>query len=138
MQIIETLKNERQKLTNEFNETRRDYKSEIRRIDTALRKFRQGVDALDESTVKREKRNTVTAEIENIIREFGPAKVRDITLQLHQRGFPQTAEQTVSGILQRCAKANKRFIKTAPATYALLQHSEPETGIPVFVQPDNE
>jgi hypothetical protein len=39
--------------------------------------------------------------------------------------------------LQRCAKAGKRFVKIAPATYALLQQFE-RTDSTVLVQPVNE
>jgi uncharacterized protein (UPF0335 family) len=128
MQAIERLEAEKEKLTNKFNETRSEYKSEMKRINFALRKFRQGVDALsDESPAKQEKQ-TATGEIEKILGEFGSAKVKDITFQLHQRGFAQTTEQTVSGILQRCVKAGKRFIKTAPGTYALLEKLEKTEG----------
>lgn len=125
MQVIERLEAEKEKLTNEFNETRSEYKAEMRRINTALRKFRQGVDALsDNSSVTQKDKPTATAEIEKILEEFGSAKVKDITFQLHQRGFAQTTEQTVSGILQRNAKAGRRFRKAAPGTYALLEKTE--------------
>lgn len=123
MQVIERLEAEKDKLTSEFNETRSEYKAEMKRINTALRRFRQGVDALsDESSAKQEKK-TATAEVEKILKEFGTSKVKDITHQLHQRGF-QTTEQTVSGILQRCVKAGKRFTKVGAATYALLEKTE--------------
>jgi len=123
MQAIERLEAEKEKLTNEFNETHSEYKSEMKRINTALRKFRQGVNALSDESPAKQKKQTVTAEIEIILKEFGASKVKDITHQLHQRGF-QTTEQTVSGILQRCVKAGKRFTKVGPATYALLEKTE--------------
>lgn len=135
MQIISSLVEEKEKLTNEFNETRSKYKSEMRRIDTALRKFRQGVDALSsDSPMPRKNKITATSEIEKIIAEFGQSKIKDITARLHLRGFNQTTEQTVSGILQRNAKAGQRFVKVAPATYALLEKTKVATATEEDVQ----
>jgi seryl-tRNA synthetase len=123
LEQIEKLKIEKQKLTTEYKQASAEYKAEIKKIDKALNKFRQGVEALsDESPAKQEKQ-TATTEIEKILKEFGASKVKDITHQLHQRGF-QTTEQTVSGILQRCVKAGKRFTKVGAATYALLEKTE--------------
>lgn len=115
---IEQLKAEKEKLTTEFNNSRDKYKTELTRINTAIRKSQKGAGSA-EAPGTNEKR-TATSEIERILAVFGASKIKDITLQLNQRGFPQTDVQTVSGILQRGAKTGKRFIKTAPATYALL------------------
>ena len=114
---IEKLKKERTKLTGEAKQFDAEYKSEIRRIDTAIRKFEEGMAALGSKAST--PRISATAEIENILAERGVMHVRDITKELHRRGYAM-AYQSVSSALQTAAKKKKKYRRVSPATFTLL------------------
>lgn len=117
-QQIEKLKQEKEKLSIEYKNNQTEYKSEIKKIDRAIRNFERGMHALT-GTVK-PKRQKSYSEIENILGENGALHIKELVKKLNERGFPMTYP-SVSGLLQLYAKANKKFIKVAPATYALIE-----------------
>ncbi len=114
---IQKLKTEKSKLTSEAKQSDIEYKSEIRRIDTAIQKFEEGMAAL--SPQNPIPRKSATREIENILAEHGVMHVRAITDELHRRGY-SIALQSVSCALQTAAKKKKKYRRISPATFALL------------------
>lgn len=100
------------------------FNAEIERIDQAILKFEEGVGILhgEQSNVAEEKpAKSVAQAIEIILNDAGePLHVKRITERLRFLGY-QTAESTVSGTLQTYAKKKKKFKKTAPATFGVLE-----------------
>lgn len=117
-QQIEKLKTEKQKLTVEYKNNQTEFKGEINRINKAIRSFEKGMNELNGST--QPKRRKMMVEIENIL-AGGALHVKEILARLHQAGFTNLHYQSISGILQTYAKAGKKFVKTAPATFGLLE-----------------
>ena len=117
-QQIEKLKLEREKLATEFKNNQIEYKSEIKKIDRAIKSFEKGMNVL--TGITKPKRQKSYSEIENILSENGALHIKELVKKLNERGFPMTYP-SVSGLLQLYAKANKKFVKTAPATYSLLK-----------------
>ncbi len=64
--------------------------------------------------------------LEGILRNKGhPMKAVDLTAAISQiPGFEQTAQQTVTGALIRYVNKGKRFIRTAPNTYYILEEGK--------------
>ncbi len=114
---IEKLKKEREKLVTEYKTNQTEYKSEIKRIDKAIRNFEKGVNELNGAV--KPKRVKTSTEIEKILTE-GPLHLKQLVEKLNARGIPM-AYQSISGIMQLYAKSGKKFVKTAPATYALIE-----------------
>lgn len=114
---IEKLKMERTKLISEAKQFDAEYKNEIKRIDTAIQKFEEGMAALNPKNPI--PRQSATREIENILAQFGPMHVRAITDELHRRGYSM-ALQSVSCALQTAAKKKKKYRRISPATFTLL------------------
>ncbi len=121
-EVVEKLQVEKEKLIVEFEKSRIEYKSEVKRINTAIRKFSQGYEALGETLQEKPLKRGIAAEIEKILLN-GAKHVKEIANELQQRGF-SSHYQSISGLLQTYAKANKKFKRIAPATFALL--SEPK------------
>jgi hypothetical protein len=114
---IQKLRNERAKLTRNAKEFDTKYKSEIRRIDTAIQKFEEGMAVLGSKDSL--PRGSATREIENILAEHGTMHVRAVTEELHRRGHSMRL-QSVSCALQTAAKKNKKYKRVSPATFALV------------------
>lgn len=112
---IEKLTIKREKLLNQKIAANQRYARKINQIDKAIKKFIEGMAALNE-------KKTATSEIEDILSDGSSRHVTFITEELEKRGFT-IAQQSVSGILQTYSKTNKKFRRTSPATFALL-HSE--------------
>lgn len=129
MKAITKLKATRKSLLKE----RGEIDTEVERIDVAIEKFEEGITALkskDNGTheVKSSRKKGATAEIEKILRESKePTHISSIMNTLKARGF-ETAKSTVSAMLQVYAKKGKRFVRTAPATFTILE-SEPNVEI---------
>ena len=110
---VKKLKNKKEKLKGK----RKIIDTEITRIDSALVKFEEGIQVLSGL-----KPRSATAEIEVILREAKkPMSVREITDELHRRGF-EIAFQSVSAALQRQAKRRDKYRRVAPATFDLLSN----------------
>lgn len=107
----------RAKLTKDAREFDAKYKKEIQRIDTVIQKFEEGMAALGSKNSL--PRKSATAEIENILAQFGAMHVRDVTDELHRRGHSM-ALQLVSCALQTAAKKEKKYRRVSPATFALV------------------
>lgn len=119
-QQIEKLKQEKEKLTVEYKNNQTEYKSEIKRINKAIRSFEKGVSELNGTAAAKAKRPKTSSGIEQILLKSGPLHIKELVAKLNEQGIPMKY-QSVSGILQLYAKANKKFVKTAPATYALIE-----------------
>lgn len=134
-QEIEKLKQEKNKLTTEYENSRTEYKTEINKINRAIRSFEKGLSELTGTAVKT-KRTKSHSEIETILKEEGALHLKKLSEKLNERGIPMSY-QGLSGLMQLYAKAGKKFVKTAPATYALIEpnvvgepdaSAEPETA----------
>ena len=126
-QEIEKLKQEKNKLTTEYQNSRIEYKTEITKINRAIRSFEKGLSELSGTMVKT-KRPKSHSEIEKILAESGALHLKQLSEKLNERGILMSY-QGLSGLMQFYAKAGKMFVKTAPATYALIEQnavSEPE------------
>lgn len=113
---IEKLKTERAKLTKGAKQFNAKYKNKIRRIDSAIQKFEEGMAALTKDSLPRK---SATAEIENVLAEYGAMHVSAITDELHRRGHSMRL-QSVSCALQTAAKKQKKYRRVSPATFALV------------------
>lgn len=122
---IEKLKAERQRIANRYKTNQKKLKLEMKRINTAIRKFEAGVEALNgkSSMIVPRNRGAVN-EIERILAIGGAMHLTKITEELRCRGFESIARQSVSGLLQTSVKFGRRFKKIAPATYSLLKGTE--------------
>lgn len=125
LEAIKKLRSTKESLLIERNEI----DTEVEKIDVALEKFLEGIDVLSKEKIsnvaskakEKPKKLTATAAIENMLKESDePMKVKELTSMLSRKGY-QTAETTVSSILQTNAKKKKKFVKVAPATYAILK-----------------
>lgn len=114
---IEKLKTERAKLTKNAEKFDAEYKSEIQRIDTAIRKFEEGIAALRSKDLLPQ--ISATVEIENILAENGAMHVSAIMDELHRRGHSMRL-QSVSCALQTAAKKQKKYRRVSPSTFALV------------------
>ena len=123
-QAIEKLKTEKEKMTNEFIESRNDYRAEMKRINKAIRNFSRGIEALGatETEIENQPKRGMSKEIERILAN-GARTVRQVIDELNAANY-RPNYQTVSGILQANVKAGKRFVKIAPATFALMEKAE--------------
>ena len=135
-QQIEKLKQEKSKLTTEYQNSQVEYKAEIKRVDRAIRNFEKGMNELNGTAVK-PKRQKSSSVIETILSETGPLHVKELVKKLNERGVPM-GYQSLSGILQLYSKAGKKFIKTAPATYGLLESATTQTSDQTGKQPDDQ
>ncbi len=126
-EVVEKLQVEREKLTVEFKESRIEYKAEVKRINKAIRKFSQGYEVLGKPLLENPPKRGITAEVENILLN-GAKHVKEIVAELQNRGF-SSRYQMVSGLLQTYAKANKKFKRVAPATFALISQTEVKNKI---------
>ncbi len=137
-QQIEKLKQEREKLTLEYQNNQTEYKSEINRINRAIKSFEKGMHELNSSASK-PKRQKSSSVIETILSESGPLHIKDLVKRLNERGVPMSY-QSLSGILQLYSKAGKKFIKVAPATYNLIeprmQSNEPANKLTIVYEID--
>jgi exopolyphosphatase/pppGpp-phosphohydrolase len=128
---IEQLRQRRENITEEFRGKEIEFNTEIERIDRAIAKFEAGVGILhgEPSSVVQEKpAKSVAQAIGIILNDAGePLHVKRIMERLRFLGY-QTAESTVSGTLQTYAKKNKKFKKTAPATYSVLEKKSKGAG----------
>lgn len=122
---IEKLRQEREVLTTEHNANQKEYKGEIKRIDRAIKHFEKGMNVL-QGTI-RPKGIKKYSEIERVLAETGPLHVKQLCKKLHERGIPMKYA-SASGLLQFYAKSGKMFVKTAPATYGLLDSEILVTG----------
>lgn len=122
-QQIEKLKKEREKLTTEYKNNQTEYKAEIKRIDRAIRNFQRGMNELNGNGKPKVKSSSV---IEEILTESEPLHLKILCEKLNERGIPM-AYQSLSGLLQSYAKAGKKFVKTAPATFGLLSTAPENT-----------
>ncbi len=113
---IRKLKKERTQLTNDAKKFDAKYKNEIRRINTAIQKFEEGMAALSKDLLPRK---SATREIENILADHGAMHVSAITDELHRRGHSMR-RQSVSCPLQTAAKKQKKYRRVSPATFALV------------------
>lgn len=114
---IEKLTIKREKLLNQKIASNQNYAKKISQIDKAIKKFLEGMAMLNE-------KRSATSEIENILADGKPLHVSAITEELERRGFT-IVRQSVSGILQTYSKsANKKFKRTAPATFALSLNNQ--------------
>jgi hypothetical protein len=120
-QEIEKLKQEKNKLTTEFQNSRMKYKDEVNKINRAIRSFEKGLSELSGTAVKT-KRPKSYSEIEAILKEEGELHLKQLCQKLNERNIPMSY-QSLSGLMQLYAKANKMFVKTAPATYALIKQN---------------
>lgn len=118
IEAIEKLKETKERLTTEFVENRIEYKAEIKKIDTAIKKFQQGYEALGDNSLEHSPKRGIANEIEKIL-VGGPKHINEILEELRNRGF-LTKYQSVSAVLQIHAKAGRKFVKILPATYALI------------------
>lgn len=118
VQTIEKLEREKEKLTSQFNQNKTEYKSELRRINIAIKRFSQGYKALGTDTSQSTPKRGLASKIESILKD-GALHLKQIVAELTTRGF-SPRYQSVSAILQIQAKAGKTFVKTAPATFALI------------------
>lgn len=116
---IQKLKQTKAKLTASFEEHQKEYKTEVKRIDRAIKNFEKGIDAL-KGNVARITPQKKNSEIEKILSETGPLHLKQLCKKLNERGIPMQY-QSLSGLMQLYAKAGKLFVKTAPATFALLK-----------------
>lgn len=120
IQQIEKLKREREKLVVEYKNNQTEYKSEIKRIDKAIRTFEKGVNQLGVNSPHKSRVKTIEV-IEKIL-AGGPRHLKEIIAQLNSMNFGKSFEyQSVSGMLQLYVKAGKKIMKTAPATFALVK-----------------
>ena len=117
-QQIEKLKQEKGKLTTEYQNSQTEYKAEIKRIDRAIKNFEKGMSELN--GVAKPKRPKSHSVIETILAETGPLHIKQLCEKLNERGIPMSY-QSLSGLLQVYAKAGKKFVKTAPATFGLIK-----------------
>ncbi|MCD9186297.1 MAG: hypothetical protein LUM44_07675 [Pyrinomonadaceae bacterium] len=117
-QQIEKLKEEREKLTVEFQTSRTEYKSEINRINRAIKIFEKGMNELH--GIIKPKRQKSSSQIEAILSETGPLHIKRLCEKLNERGIPMSL-QSLSGLMQLYSKSGKMFTKTAPATFGLLE-----------------
>lgn len=118
-QEIEKLKQEKNKLTTEYLNSRTVYKTEINKINRAIRSFEKGINELNGMAVKT-KRLKSPSEIEKILAEEGPLHIKQLCEKLNARHIPMSY-QSLSGLMQLYAKAGKKFVKVAPATYKLIE-----------------
>lgn len=118
LEAIEKLKETKEKLTTEFVENRIEYKAEIRKIDTAIKKFQQGYEALGNTLSGTPAKRGMANEIEKML-VTGPMHINEIVEELRNRGF-SPKYQSVSAVLQIHAKTGRKFVKILPATYALI------------------
>lgn len=118
IEAIEKLKETKDRLTTEFVENRIEYKAEIKKINTAIRKFQQGYEVLGNTPLETSRKRGIADEIEKIL-VSGPKHINEILEELTNRGF-SPKYQSVSAILQVHAKAKRKFVKILPATYALI------------------
>lgn len=125
-QQIEKLKETKAKLKKDFDEYSAEYKTETKRINQAIRNFEKGMSALG-GTAKPKRRKS-NSEIENILRENGALHIKEIVNKLNDRGIPMHY-QSVSGLLQLYAKSGKKFVKTAPATYSLIEPEDQTSDV---------
>lgn len=117
-QQIEKLKQEKGKLTTEYKNSQVEYKAEIKRIDRAIKNFEKGMNELN--GIAKPKRQKSHSEIEKILSENGPLHIKILCEKLNERGIPM-GYQSLSGLMQLYSKAGKKFIKTAPATFGLIE-----------------
>lgn len=117
-QQIEKLKQEKGKLTTEYKNSQVEYKAEIKRIDRAIKNFEKGMNELNGNA--KPKRQKSHSEIEKILSENGPLHIKLLCKKLNERGIPM-GYQSLSGLMQLYSKAGKKFIKTAPATFGLIE-----------------
>lgn len=136
-QEIEKLKQEREKLNVEYQNSQSEYKSEIKRINKAIRSFEKGISELNGTSAAKEKRPKTSSTIEQILSETGPLKITELAAKLNERGVPMKY-QSLSGILQLYSKAGKKFVKTAPATYGLLESVVAQASDQSGDQTDNQ
>lgn len=143
-QEIEKLKQEKEKLTVEYQNSQLKYKDEVSKINRAIRNFEKGISELN-GTPTRTKRPKASSEIEAILQEEGALHLKQLCQKLNERGIPMSY-QSLSGLMQLYAKAGKKFVKVAPATYALIKQnteqntvSEPESAAKpeVSVEPND-
>lgn len=113
---IEKLTIKREKLLNQKIASNQRHARRISQIDKAVKKFLEGMAALNE-------KRSATSEIEDILSDGNALHVSAITEELENRGFT-IARQSVSGILQTYCKTNRKFKRTAPATFALSSNNE--------------
>lgn len=118
LETIEKLKQEKHRLTAQFEAGKAGYKSEVGRLDRAIRNFERGLNELEGTTTEKSKRPPTIEEIEKIL-SSGPKHLKEIVAELNSGGR-EARYQSVSGLLQTYAKEGKRFIKVAPATYAMI------------------
>ena len=122
LEVVEKLQTKRDRLTKGFNKTRIVYRTEIKKIDAAVRKFTNAYTALQiilpEAVLTTKKSRT--AAIAEMLAEHGSMTVKSITAELLVRGYSTTV-QSASGILQINAGKGLRFKRVAPATFALLE-----------------
>ncbi len=124
-QAIEKLKTEKGKLTVEFIESRNDYRAEVKRINRAIRNFSKGIEALGATETENTPKRGMSKEIERIL-AGGAKTVSQVVSELNRLNY-NPHYQTVSGVLRSNAKAGKRFVKVAPATFALIPKAEAAT-----------
>ena len=136
-QAVEKLKTEKEKLTSEFKETRNEYRAEIKRINKAIRSFSVGFAALGGMKFENPPKRGMTHAIEKIL-AGGAKRIREIIDELTKFGYHQIQYQSVSGLMQANAKAGKKFIKVAPATFALLPEKENTGEKEITGEPKNE
>ena len=117
-QQIENLKREKTKLMSEYKKSQVEYKFEINRINRAIKNFEKGMNELNGIT--KPKRQKSSSQIEAILSETGPLHIKRLCEKLNERGIPMSL-QSLSGLMQLYSKSGKMFIKTAPATFGLLQ-----------------
>lgn len=118
---IEKLKETKAKMIAEFEVTREKHKSEIKKIDKAVKKFSEGYAELEGNILKVPKRS-MWLEIEKFLSDGKPRHIQEIIEALTNstlHSLSSVKYQSVSSILQNKVKEQK-LIKVLPATYALI------------------
>ena len=127
IQVIEDLRERKQKITSNFKRQKNEYRSKINRIDRAISSFEKGFKELQAG----ELRPPSTADIvESIMLENQKAMhLKEILKELnHRRPGVSFRYQSVSRLLQTHAKRRSRFKRIAPATFALIENEKLTRG----------
>lgn len=117
-ETIEKLKETKTKLTTEFEENRREYKAEIKKIDKAIKKFSEGYAELGDKVLELPAKRGMSKAIETILADGTSRHISQVIVELERLGF-SPKYQSVSSILQVNSKQGGKFIKILPATYVL-------------------
>jgi hypothetical protein len=117
---IEKLLEERERITREFQEHKTQFQTNLKQIYKALKNFTRSNAALGQTVIRQ---RGMTEAIEEILQNKEKLHLKEIVAALSEKGYTPIY-QSVSGLLQTYAKADKKFVKVGPATFALIENKE--------------